>query len=186
MNRTAFIIWCAFAVTGCQETPRQPSGQAVPKPQPPVWRHTLPSNPIPSVLEQYDADHDGLLGITEKQAIKAQIAERRRWQREEILGQYDSNHDGKIEGAEKEALRRDRDEVRAQVHAIALRKYDANRNGVLDTEERATMARDNAAFLAEIQSQALAKYDTNANGTLEPNERTAIRAAAHRKWAPRR
>jgi len=83
----------------------------------------------PDKKEQYDADKNGTLDKSERQAA------RQKWMEEhpeikEMKKKYDLNHDGKLDKDEREA---------AQKHWLDmhpdLKKFDKDGNGVLDMKE---------------------------------------------------
>ncbi len=173
------LVACA-ALLGC-------SGNANPNPTvgsisgedqqlPRPWHHTVASNPIPGALARYDANGSGRLERSERERIKRDFAERRKWRQAEILGKYDVNHNGVLDPDEMEAFKADQSKTRAWAHERALAMYDENGDGVLDEQERAKMRRDNEKFLAEVNRKVLEQYDTNHNGVLDLDEYDRFRA----------
>lgn len=76
------------------------------------------------MIKKFDANGDGKLDDTEKQALKAE----RQARRAEKLAKYDANKDGQLDDAERAQVRKDRVAARFQ-------KLDANGDGSLSQEE---------------------------------------------------
>jgi hypothetical protein len=62
------------------------------------------------LLEKFDANHDGKLDKSERQAAKAALEERIKEHHPKLFEKFDANHDGKLDREELKALREARRE----------------------------------------------------------------------------
>jgi Ca2+-binding EF-hand superfamily protein len=164
-------------LVGCAQESDPVSNPGTPAPEVATGWDLRPrdSDPTPHVVQRYDANGNGVLDPSERQAMRERMEARRQWQQEERLQKYDSNGDGKLGLIEAGAARQEEQRARGARHAIALEKYDTNRDGVLDDTERAAMTADRDAFLAGVKIKVLAAYDRNLNGRLDPEEQDQLR-----------
>lgn len=102
------------------------------------------------VLEKFDADKDGQLSETEREAAKAAIKEKGSGLRAMALVKFDADKDGQLSETEREALKaaikarragKGGDEKagvkNAERHQKMLEKFDADKDGQLNESERA-------------------------------------------------
>jgi Ca2+-binding EF-hand superfamily protein len=121
MTLAALLGACTFA-TAQEQPPKQPR----------------PQRQIPAeLLKKYDADHDGKLSDSEREAMRADMKAANEKRQAEMLKKYDKDNDGKLSDEERKAMRED---MQARRKAL-LEKYDANKDGKLDPSEIKT-ARD--------------------------------------------
>ncbi|MGA9522742.1 MAG: EF-hand domain-containing protein [Myxococcaceae bacterium] len=80
------------------------------------------------VLEKFDANRDGQLDESERQAMREAKRARMEERRQEMLQKFDANRDGQLDQIEREAAQKQRAEAR-------FKKLDADGNGVLSLEE---------------------------------------------------
>jgi Ca2+-binding EF-hand superfamily protein len=76
------------------------------------------------MLEKFDANGDGQIDESERQAARAYKQQRRA----QMLEKYDTNRDGKLDETEKQAMRADHAERR-------FRELDKNNDGVVTLDE---------------------------------------------------
>lgn len=124
---------------------------------------------------KFDANHDGKLDPSERDAMKAALKDRVAQHKSAI----DANHDGKISAEEWKAAYPDlpsfgqdmADEFKGEnVKGFLLNRFDANRDGKLDEGEKA------AAKTAweDHRLELIARFDANADGKLDEAERKAL------------
>lgn len=68
------------------------------------------------LLEKFDANHDGKLEKSERQAARAALEERIKEHHPKLFEKFDANHDGKLDREELKALREARREHRGERH----------------------------------------------------------------------
>lgn len=140
------------------------------------------------VVARYDANGNGKLDPSERQALKndlearvghpvalrfglahrAHVIKRLRWV-------FDSNLDGTLSSDERTAMI-DALEARCErIRANVLARFDANGDGTLDATEKQAAKDALVARLAAQRQQVLSRYDTNGNGVLDDSERLALK-----------
>lgn len=96
------------------------------------------------VFKRFDADGDGSLSETERQAMDEVMLKRRERQggpqgrrpgREEMMKRFDTDGDGVLSEAEREAMRTERERMRAE----NMKRFDTDGDGRLSEAERKTM-----------------------------------------------
>jgi Ca2+-binding EF-hand superfamily protein len=100
------------------------------------------------MLKRFDADGDGVLNETEREAMRKAIQARRggpggeRPDREEMMKRFDADGDGVLSDEERaamEAARKEHLAERQQLREEMLKRFDADGDGQLSEEERNTM-----------------------------------------------
>jgi hypothetical protein len=152
-----------------------------------------------AVLAEYDANGDGKLDASERQALRADLegnVDRPRFARVgwrfrrhmlvAVRWAFDEDGDHRLADDERSAMV-DALQARCEARrAAVIARHDANGDGILDETERASAR---AAFRAAVQAKhqaLLAKYDANGNGTLELAEKQKMRADIVAKRQARR
>ena len=170
MNKTLFVaILSALPVFAQQESPMT---KEIPAPAPGMEqpRHWGAAGEMPGcadrkdfhkkMLERFDADQDGQLSDTEKEAMKAEMKKK---------------HEGKRPGHGKrgehgpKGPRGERGD-RPAMPAEMMDKFDADKDGQLSDEERQSVR-------AAMQKKMLEKFDADKDGQLSDAEREAAKAA---------
>jgi Ca2+-binding EF-hand superfamily protein len=80
------------------------------------------------MIEKFDANHDGALDATEREAMKKAFEARHAERRAAMLAQYDADKDGTLSDAERATMRKDHAAKRFQA-------LDTNKDGVLSLDE---------------------------------------------------
>ncbi len=154
-----------------------------------------PHGPPPEIraemLKRFDANGDGVLDQSEREAAHAAMKARFEAERAEVIKRFDADGDGKLSPAEretmvttlraegKEGLLRAMHEAheRRIMHERALAEFDTNKDGVLDDAEKAAMRETLKARAEQRRAAFLKEFDTNGDGTLDKAEREAAHAA---------
>ena len=96
------------------------------------------------ILKRFDADGDGTLSETERQAMDEAMLKNRdrrggpqgnRPSRDEIMKRFDTDGDGVLSETEREAMRTERERMREENR----KRFDADGDGQLSEAERKTM-----------------------------------------------
>ena len=83
-------------------------------------------------IEWFDADGDGTLNDTEKEAMKAAMEARKA----KALANFDADGDGTLSDTEKETARAAGKAKREEIKTAMLAQFDADADGKLSAEER--------------------------------------------------
>jgi Ca2+-binding EF-hand superfamily protein len=145
------------------------------------------------MLERFDADGNGELSETEREAaretIRTEHADRHEAAKAKLLERFDDNGDGELDEAERaevratigpmlrERMQREggRGEGRHHRHAFkrhVLERFDADGDGTLNETERAAAK----AFAEQKKAELIERFDADGDGTLTGDEREAARA----------
>ncbi len=104
--------------------------------------------PQEKIISQFDADGDGQLNESERQAMREAFRRSRGGpgrggpDRAQMMKRFDADGDGQLNEEERaalEAARAERRAERARRYEELLKKYDADGDGQLSEEERKTM-----------------------------------------------
>jgi Ca2+-binding EF-hand superfamily protein len=81
-----------------------------------------------ALLQKYDANKDGTLDDTERQAARAEMKALREQHKAEMLQKFDANRNGTLEPEERE-------KARAERTALRFQELDTNKDGALSLQE---------------------------------------------------
>jgi hypothetical protein len=97
-------------------------------------RRGIPPQLREKLLEKFDANGDGKLDETEREAAKAAMQAKRAERKAEILERFDADGDGQLNEQEKAA-------AKEAFKAKMKERFDANGDGELDATERRALKR---------------------------------------------
>ena len=163
MKKSLIIALCAALPVFAQE-------EAPTAPQP---RHWGAAGEMPNreemkrkMLEKFDADKDGKLSDTEKEAIKAEMKNRhgKRGNRPEGMPKFGNKRGERPQGQMPQQL---------------LEKFDTDKDGQLNDTEKEAMKDGMKKRLhkREMNNNMLEKFDTDKDGKLSDEEKKALREA---------
>lgn len=116
------------------------------------------------LLDEFDADGDGMLDETERQALRDQQAREALEREQRRLDQYDTDGDGELSRAEQQAARDERNRQRQDRMRQMSEEFDRDGDGDLNADER-TDAWQTLRERREIDA-FIGRYDSNGDGQI--------------------
>lgn len=116
------------------------------------------------LLEEFDADGDGMLGESERQALRDEQARREAERERRMLDRYDTDGDGVLSPEEELARRDEQSRQRRERMEQMAAEFDRDGDGELNADEQAN-ARQTLRERREIDS-FVGRYDSNGDGRI--------------------
>lgn len=116
------------------------------------------------LLDQFDADGDGMLDPSERQTMREEQARREQERQQRMLERYDTDGDGELSAAEQQARRDEQNRQRREQMQRMSEEFDRDGDGDLNADER-TDAWQTMRERREIDA-FIGRYDSNGDGQI--------------------
>lgn len=152
------------------------------------------------LLERFDADEDGVLSDSEREAARAAMQERRAEHIARMIEKFDADGDGALNGEElaqaeqaKQRFERAKDRRghrgkrgHDRLRAELRERFDANEDGRLDEAEREAARAFMEEKKGEMKARFLEQWDADGDGQISDVEKQAARDAHRARMEERR
>ena len=126
------------------------------------------------MLEQYDANGDGVLSEEEIQTAMKDMQETRR---AEMMRRYDTDGDGKLSKTEREAMYQDQNRGggwQKMQQEWGIRLFDEDGDGQIDEEEKAGQKEFGQQLQQVMNDMQLRVFDADGDGQISKEERSLV------------
>jgi Ca2+-binding EF-hand superfamily protein len=174
----------AFAVTPAlvRGEANSPDRRRGPRAQRPEHRHRPH---VRDVLRKFDADGDGKLSESERQAAKAHRQQQVEQRRERWRDRLDTDGDREVSESEKQTALDRLKQHHPQRYQKLVERADADGDGEVSPDEARAAREAHRRKMKQRRARLIERFDANDDGELSANELNAARQAHRRKMRRR-